>query len=472
MRKDKDRQLILGCQPSNLKITNDYFGRYEAISRILDDTPEILKLVHKDLKDQLEKETKGGGCIRGCCYTSDNVLRILLCQVIEGESLRGIVIRIDDSNFLRGFTGINFGPMLDFSTLCRLKNAIRDETWGEINLALARSAVANGQITGEKLRLDTTAFEANIHYPTDSSLLWDTYRVLSRFITKAREIDPEVVGERRVHLKRAKRLHLWITRKAGKKGTNSAALKKRYLALIGRVEGIMAWAVAVGQGLAGGLKGNRYSWDDSIVAEYLLGELDHFCKLGAQVVDQTRRRVLDGEKLPAEEKILSIFESHVELLVRGKAGKPVEFGHMVLFQQTGEKFITDYDVYEKKPVEHELVEPALESHRSLFGHDPHVLTADKGFYESMEQIHRLEKRIEVVAIAKKGSRTAEETAREHSLEFRIGQMFRAGIEGTISFLKRVLRMFRCFNKGWTHFQATVGTIVLAHNLLVLARGGG
>jgi IS5 family transposase len=472
MRKDKDGQLVLGCQPSNLKITNDHFGRYEAIFRILDGTPEILRLVHQDLEDKLEKEREENGRRRRCRYTSDNILRILLCQVIEGESLRGIVVRVDDSNFLRGFTGINDGSMVDFSTLCRLKNAIREETWRKINLALARSAVANQQITGEKLRLDTTAFEANIRYPTDSGLLWDTYRVVSRHIARAREIDPGVVGGRRVHLKKAKGLYLWITRKVGKKGTDSAALKERYLALIGHVEGILAWAVAVAKGLARGLEKNQYSWEDRTEAEHLVDRLHHYCILGAQVVDQTRRRVLDEEKVPAEEKLLSIYEPHVELLARGKAGKSVEFGHMVLFQQTEEKFITDYGVYEKRPVDHALVEPALKSHRRLFGHEPDVLTADKGFYQSMKQIHQLEKRIDVVAIGKKGNRTEEETARERRLEFMIAQKFRAGIEGTISFLKRVLRMFRCFNKGWAHFQATVGATVVAHNLLVLARGEG
>ena len=470
MRKDKDRQLVLGFQPSNLKITNEYFGRYEAISKILDNTPEILKLVHKELKDQLEKEGNRKVKGRWCRYTSDNVLRILLCQVIEGESLRGIVVRIDDSHFLRGFTGIHDGPMMDYSTLCRLKNAIQEETWKKINLALGRSAVEKGQITGEELRVDTTAFESNIHYPTDSSLLWDIYRVLSEAIKKVREIDPEVVGKRRLNPKKAKRLHLWITRKAGKKSADGPAMKKRYSALIERVEGVLALALEVAQGLGVGLERNRYSFEDGIEAEYLLDRLNHFCELGAHVVDQARRRVFGEEKVPAEEKVLSIFEPHVELLIRGKAGKPVEFGHMVLFQQTGEKFITDYETFEKKPVEHQLIEPVLKSHRKLFGHDPRVLTADKGFYQSMDQIARLEEKIETVSIAKKGSRTKEERAREHSIDFKIAQRFRAGIEGTISFLKRVLRMFRCFNKGWEHFQATVGAIVLAHNLLVLARG--
>jgi IS5 family transposase len=180
--------------------------------------------------------------------------------------------------------------------------------------------------------------------------------------------------------------------------------------------------------------------------------------------------VLQGEPVPNEEKLFSLFEPHTELLKRGKAGKDVEFGHMVQIQQVREKFITDYDVYEARPSEPKLLKPTLESHAQLFGHLPQELSADKGYYESMDALRALEQAIPVVSIAKKGSRTAEETERERDPLFRHAQAFRAGVEGTISFLKRVLRLARCFNKGWEHFLATVGQTVFAHNLLILARG--
>ncbi|MFQ5512693.1 MAG: transposase [Candidatus Krumholzibacteriia bacterium] len=158
-----------------------------------------------------------------------------------------------------------------------------------------------------------------------------------------------------------------------------------------------------------------------------------------------------------------------ELLKRGKAAKPIEFGHMIQIQQVEGKFITDYEVFEKKPVEHQLVEPALERHKELFGKYPDEIAGDKGYYEHMEQIERLSGIVDVVAIGKKGKRTQEQTRRETDPAFRHAQRFRAGVEGTISFLKRVLRLFRCYNKGWEHYVATVGATVLAHNLLILAR---
>jgi IS5 family transposase len=198
-------------------------------------------------------------------------------------------------------------------------------------------------------------------------------------------------------------------------------------------------------------------------------EIAHFQELAGQVLEQARRRVLDGESVPNDQKLFSLFEPHTELLKRGKAGHEIEFGHMIGIQQVGEKFITGYEVYDRKPIEHALLQPALARHRALFQRDPLELSADKGYYESMEGLHQLERTIKVVSIAKKGPRTPAETARERDPLFRHAQAFRAGIEGTISFLKRVLRLARCSNKSWEHFVATVGQTIFAHNMLVLAR---
>ena len=156
-------------------------------------------------------------------------------------------------------------------------------------------------------------------------------------------------------------------------------------------------------------------------------------------------------------------------LKRGKAGKAVEFGHMIQIQQVASKFITDYGVFEKRPVEHELIGSVLKSHCSLFGDYPDSLAADKGYYHSTDTLERLREKVAVVSIAKKGKRTAEEVAVEHDPLFRHAQRFRAGVEGTISFLKRVLRLGRCINKGWDHFVSTVAQTIFTHNLLVLAR---
>ena len=465
MRSKRDYQGVLDFQASHLKITNEYYARYEAISGILDETPRVLELAHRDLKEELERQAGANGSRRRCEFTSDTVLRTLIAQIIESESLRGIVVRIDDSIFLRRFVRVYDGPMMDFTTLGRLKNMIKPQTWKRINEALARGAVRNGEIEGDRLRLDTTAFETNIRWPSDSGLLWDTYRVLGRLIANARLIDPLITDGKRLALRKVKKYHTGIHRAARRKNIERIALKQAYSAMIAKVEDALSMASTVAKRL---LRSHR-SVD---VAQWLAEDLEHYRALGVRVVGQARRRVLQGETVPNDEKIFSIFEPHTELLKRGKAGKPIEFGHMILLQQVEGCFITGYETFARKPVEHGLVDTVLKDHQKLFGELPSELSADKGFYESTKKLRDLEREIDVVSIGKKGKRTADEAEREASAEFKLAQRFRAGIEGSISVLKRALRMFRCFNRGFDRFTATVGATILAHNLLVLARGGG
>ncbi len=467
MRTKWNPQRGLDFSGSHLKITNEYYAKYEAVSSTLDQVPDLVGRIHEDLEKPLQKLNRKTRPGRPYGYSSENVLRILVCQVIEGESLRGIVVRIDDSECLRRFVRIDNGPMMDFTTLCKLKNAIRPETWTEINRRLGQLAVREEWIEGGKLRLDTTAVETNVHYPTDSSLLWDVYRVLARAIEKARVIAPEAVGPRRLQTRRAKRLQQQIGRAAAGNRGATRRLKPPYKRLIRLVEDVSQWARSVRDELAKRTHGG--SVIDLAVIEGILQQIDHVLPLGARVVDQARRRVLRGERVPNDDKLFSLFEPHTELLVRGKAGKPVEFGHMIQIQQVADKFITGYEVFPKRPVEPKLIDAALENHKELFGAYPATLATDKGYYESMETIDYLQEKVAVVSIAKKGRRTSEETEREHDRLFRHGQRFRAGVEGTISFLKRILRLARCFNKGWKHFASTVGQTVFAHNLLILTR---
>ena len=453
-------------QKSNLKETNQYYQKYQEISSILDQSPEIIDAVHEDLENPLKYASARDAEGRSCKFTTSMVLRILILMYAEGWSLRKTTVRIDTTDFLREFVGIHDRPMMSYSTLCHLKNAIRVETWKKINRILATSAAERGNISGQATRIDTTAVETNIHHPTDSSLLWDVYRVLARLIKQARKLDRESVGDKRVHKRSTKRLYTKINRTAGRKNSTER-LKDPYEDLISRVSGIMVWSESVAINLrnradmVAGLCGDT-------AARGIAEEIENCLLLGAHVVDQAQRRIFQGEKVPNEEKIFSIFEPHTELLKRGKARRNIEYGHMIQIQQSPEKFITDYGVFEKKPIEHMLLDTAAENHKEVFGKYPETFSADKGYYDR-RSVERLKQKIKIVAIGKKGKRTEEETDREHSPEFREAQKFRAGIEGSISFLKRILKLARCVAKGFEHYCSTVGATIFAHNLIVLAR---
>ena len=157
------------------------------------------------------------------------------------------------------------------------------------------------------------------------------------------------------------------------------------------------------------------------------------------------------------------------MIIRGKAGKPIEFGHKILLAQTGEKFIHHYQVMQRQIADKDLLAPAIQAHQELFGSYPEVLSTDKGFYESMRQIAELEDKIAIVSIAKKGKRNQAEYERETSADFIEGQRFRAGSEGSISVLKRAFKLGKCFFRGFKNYAASVGFAVLCHNLTLLSR---
>ena len=201
------------------KVVRQYRARYRAISQVLDANPEILTMVHKDLA----KLSQGGSKGRRGDYTSENILRALIVQHLEGLPFRETVVRIGSDPFLQDFLRMRKRAVMDFGFLDKCFLVIRPQTWRRINELLARHGVAQGKISPDVLRADTTVVESNIHYPTDASLLWDTWRVASRLLKRAREIDRASMFHR-FHDRKIKRLYLYVTRYMPSK---SAARQRR-----------------------------------------------------------------------------------------------------------------------------------------------------------------------------------------------------------------------------------------------------
>ena len=437
---------------SRLKVVNEYRKKYEAISQLLDDNPQLVSLVHRDLAKMLSQSKRG----RKSEYTSESILRSLIVMFVEQDSYRDVVIRIENSEFLRHFAGLGVKPMMDYSFLSRAYCVLGEKTWKTMNRRLAQYAKQQEKISSEKMRMDTTVYESNIHYPTDSSLLWDSFRTLSRLLRHIQQELPHLPLNHRFHEKKVKKLALFITRN----GSSNVKSKKRkvkstYRKLIARVD----WITGVAGKVLGVLE----------AAGYEAKLLAHYIPIVENIVSQAEQRVFHGVKLAADEKVYSLFEEHTELLKRGKAGKPIEFGHKILIAQTGEKFIHHYEVFPKRKEDKELIKPALKAHKQLFGASPDVLATDKGFYENMMQILKLEEKITTVSICKKGRRNQQEYERESTEEFKDGQRFRAGCEGSISVLKRVFKLGRCLFKGFKNYAASVGCAVFCHNLVLLTR---
>jgi IS5 family transposase len=449
MRRKNEAVLCFESNDEGLpKVVRDYRARYRAISQVLDKNSEILEAVHQNLK----KLSQGGRDGRQGDFTSESILRALIVQDMEGLPFREAVIRIGGDGFLQDFLRTRKKAVMDFTFLDRCFLVIQPETWKQINELLGRDGVRRGVVNPAVIRTDTTVVESNIHYPTDSSLLWDTWRVASRWLGRARDLAPEIVPYR-FHDRKIKRLHLFITRyMPSKSKSRQRKVKAAFRTLIERVGRIVVIAEEFCAEAA----------SQSDIALVGLGlELKAYLPAMNTIVANAWRTQVGKETVPAKERVFSIFERHTELIQRGKREKPVEFGHKVLLCQTAEKFITDYEVYEQQHADCELTESVIERHQKLFGTTPEVLAADKGFCPAEEKRKALAELVGTLAIPRRMQDFVDKILAHW-------QAFRAGIEGTISGLKRAFRLVRCFFKGFKGFARTVGLSVFCHNLIVLA----
>jgi len=449
MRQKREAVLCFESNDEGLpKVVRDYRARYRAISQVLDKNPEILDLVDRDLR----KLSQGGRQGRKGDFTSENILRALVVQHVEGLPFREAVIRMGGDGFLQDFLRTRKKAVMDFTFLNKCSLAIRPQTWKRVNELLGRYGVQRGVVNPKVIRTDTTVMESNIHYPTDASLLWDTWRVASRLLVRAREIFPHGVPHR-FHTRKIKKLYLDITRySSSPSAKRQRKVQEWFRTLIERVE----WIVSIAADFC---ETFRSSPNFELAAAAL--ELRSFLPSMRRVVDVVRRVQVAHQTVPAHEKVFSIFEPHTELIKRGKREKPVEFGHKVLLCETAEKFITDYEVYEHQEADCNLTEPVIRRHEKLFGQRPVVLAADKGFCPQKSKFDQLAKLVKNLAIPRRMQDFMDKVL-AHC------QAFRAGIEGTISGLKRAFRWFRCFFRGFKGFARNVGLGVFCHNLIVLA----
>jgi IS5 family transposase len=435
----------------DLKIVRDFQARYNGISGILDSNPAILAAYHADLC----RVAAGSG--RNSTYSSEQVLRMDIIKRTEGFSYRDTVIRVANDTFFRTFTRIHSGPVMNFTALEMACKSIQPQTWEKINALLLRYARTRHGLSGKQLRVDSTVCESNIHYPTDSSLLADSYRVMARLMRRGSKTDSHLDLGFRFHEKKIKRIYTFIaTHTGGKKQATKRRVRKAMNILIQRTEAALVKAeqfVKTGE-RAGGATAVKD-------LKTLLPSV--------RTVIACARRAHQGEKVLAADRVFSIFEPHTELLKRGKVQKPVEFGHMVTIGQTVEKFISFYKVEERSRHDIALGDEALRNHQRIFGEYPKHFTADKNYYGGPEHLQKWEEQIDEYAVGKKGKRTRSETRREHRSAFQLLQKFRAGCEGSISVLKRVFGLYRCLNRGFKSFAAGIGNIVFCHNLAVVSR---
>jgi IS5 family transposase len=430
------------------------------IDKILDDN-ELFQLIKHDMSQRYLRTLETG---RPSTPVEVN-LRMLAVKRLYRFTYRATAWHVRDSLVFRWFCRAYFDVVPDHSTLNRWALLIKPETLVAFNERVDTLAKELKVTRGRKLRTDGTVVETNIAYPRDSKLLADGVRVLCRTIKRAKKVirDTSTVAtqtfrdRRRSARNQARRIANCARRK-------SEAAKQEMRQAYQRLVDVARCAIKQAKTVVA-----LVQTEGEQAANRFAETLETFIPRVEQAVDQTVRRVFQEEKVPAAEKILSLFEPHTAIIRRQKAGKPVEFGHKVWLDEVDGGIVTRWSVLEGNPADKEQWRPAIDHHIALFGKPPYLASGDRGLYSPDNEDYATGKGVKRVILPKRGRKSEKRRAYEAQSWFRRGRRFQAGIEGRISVQKRKHGLDCCLDHGDEGFEKWVGWGVIAGNLAVMGR---
>jgi IS5 family transposase len=386
--------------------------------------------------------------------TADQVVRAAIVKQMLNFTYKELAFHIVDSNSLRRFMRIGIADKgFKKSVLNKNVKALSPQTWEAINGQLVQYAADEKIEKGRQVRIDCTVVESNIHEPTDSSLLWDSVRVLTRLLHRSKE-DFGLRVLFQDHSRRAKRRLLGIMNSRSKKDR-----KSKYVDLIKVTNKSIGYAQSAIEAID-----KVASISNGLLALRL--DLNRYCQLAARVVDQTQRRVLLGENVPASDKVVSLFETHTDIIVKDR--RDTFFGHKICLTGGASNLIVDCLIVDGNPADSSLTVDMLDRQKLLYGRYPLKVALDGGFASKDNLNKAKEKQIKDVCFAKKRGLEVEDMCRSQWVYDRL-RRFRAGIESGISWVKRCFGMTRCTWKGLRSFKSYVWASIVSANLLTLAR---
>lgn len=404
--------------------------------------PKIASLVHADLVRGVSSKTGSEG------LSGDQVLRAAVLYHSNGWSFETLAFELRYHAAYRWFCMLDHDQFPSKSALHRDIQRITPETWGRRTIIL-RHAEELGIEDGKKVRTDCTVVQTNIHEPTDSSLLWDCVRELTRQMKNASKLVSVVYSD---HCRRAKR-RAWAIRNA-KRQKKRVPLYRELLKITKKTTGYAQRSRAA-------LAMRKHP-----LAASSADSMKDTIELAIRVIDQTERRLFAGESVPASEKIVSIFEPHTDVIRKG--GRETHYGHKICLSSGPSNLITECIVLDGNPVDSSLAVEMMDRHCELFGHHAKQAAFDGGF-ASKDNLTQLKAAgIEDVMFSKRVGLEISDMVK-NSWIYKQLRNFRAGIEGVISFLKRAFGLRRCRFRGLPSFKAYVLGAVVSANLLVLAR---
>lgn len=393
------------------------------------------------------------------------ILRMLVVKRLYRWSYEATEHFVFDSLILRRFCRVYWEEVPDDTTLNRWATLIAPETLEEIHERVVQLARERKVTRGRKLRVDSAVVETTIHHPTDSSLLADGVRVLSRLLRRAKTVlgTGTALGREafRTRMRSVRRLTQELHRVARRKGQEAAEeLTQTYGRLIRVAEQSRAQALRVAAALTN--QADR-------AATRLIEQLEQVLPLVEQVIDQAERRVIHGETVPATEKIVSLFEPHTQIIKRHKSGKATEFGRKLWLEEVEGGIVSGYRILEEPGQDDRYLAQSLTDHQRRFGLPPWLLAGDRGVSSPTNEQLAQDAGVKRVVLPAKGRASAERKKQERERWFRRGFRFRAGIEGRISVLHRCYELDRCRDHEEDGMGRWVGWGIITANLVQIAR---
>jgi IS5 family transposase len=395
------------------------------------------------------------------------LLRMLIVKHLHQWSYQDTEEQVDQNLILRWFCRLYWAPVPDDTTLLRWANTLQPQTLHALNDRVVHLAVQAKVTKGRKLRLDATCVQTTIHHPTNSGLLVDSVRVLSRLVQRAKGLVKDQVSNVqqlcRSRLRTARQVAQTLHRQLRRKGEDKEAQQKDlYQKLIQSAEQMVQQSRRV-VAILGQQTGQQ--------AQRLLKQAKPLLPLVERVIAQTRSRVLEGKKVASEQKVLSLFEPHTRAIPRHKGGALVEFGRQVILDEVEGGIVTRYQILEH-PNEHGQALEAVAHHQALFAHPPRLVAGDRGVHSAETESRLLAAGVKRVAIPAAGPVSQERQALEHTRSFRRGYRWRAGIEGRIASLRRDFGWRKSRYHGQDGMERWLGLGVMASNLrrIALAKG--
>ena len=411
------------------------------VDAVLSD-PELLSTVYEALARRWPKSRTRGR--KGT--PAEVVLRLLLLKHIRNWSYAILEREVRANLVYRQFTRVGAQKVPDAKTLGKLGLALGPEIIEKMHQRVVAIAREKKIVQGRRLRVDTTVVETDIHYPTDSSLLGDAVRVLTRTMKRIAHL-AGAVGDKLRDRTRSVRYRVIEIGRASRSRSEQGKqkLKQLYQKLLAATGRVVAQAQRFAAEVATGVK-HGSSLVEQVVLEASRQYLETMIPRVKQVMRQTRARIIKGNTHLAG-KIVSLFEPHTEIIRKGKAAKPTEFGKMIKIQEAEGQIITHYEVYDERPNDVDLLIPALEVHRQRLGRAPRLATADAAFFSTQNETAAHALGVKRLSIPNRSTKSAERKKLQKKRWFRNGQKWRTGSEGRISLVKRRHGLNRCRYKG-------------------------